>query len=262
MKGVIFYYSATGNTKLVSERIAQRMKSVSFDLFNIIKNSNVNISSYDIVGFACPTDFWGPPHLFKNFIESLPKQNNKPAFIFNTYGLFSGKTLTTLQNLVTAQGYKIVAGYSLQTPENYPPLRVIGITSKNAPKQKDLQKFDLFINNLDSLLASTEAGELKDIKVSIGLINSLFPMRPRTTAKYDMGEKFVDCLLCNECGICKNECPYQAIEMSPKPVFDMTKCFGCWSCFNRCPNKAIYTNKIRGKGHHSKPLENLIEKLK
>jgi len=77
-----------------------------------------------------------------------------------------------------------------------------------------------------------------------------------------MGEKFVDENLCTECGTCEKTCPYNAIMLNPKPVFDMTKCYGCWGCFNHCPTKAIYTKKFRGVGHYPKPSNQLKEKLK
>lgn len=261
MKGVIYYYSATGNTKLACEYIALNIKNIPFELINIAKNSNIKISTYDVVGFAIPTEFWGPPYLVKTFIDTLPEQHNKPAFVFNTYGLLSGKTLEVLKDWVKAKGFKVIAGYSLQTPENFPPLIVKGITSKNAPKQKDLCKFNNFIAEIDRLLLSSSFGELEFANLKIGLINSLLPIRPRDTAKHDMGEKFVDSTLCTECGICKKECPYEAIQLNPKPIFNMNKCYGCWSCFNHCPNKAIYTRTIRGKGHYPKPLESLNQKL-
>jgi len=62
-----------------------------------------------------------------------------------------------------------------------------------------------------------------------------------------MGEKFIEETLCNECGICKKLCPNGAIELNPKPVFDMDRCYGCWACYNHCPEKAIYTKKVKGK---------------
>lgn len=260
MKGVIFYYSATGNTKLACEYIKRQCQNISFDLVNI-KNKNQDLSSYDIVGFAATADFWGPPYLVKTFVEQLPIQDSKMAFVFNTYGLFSGKTLTILQDWVKAKGFKVVAGFSLRTPENYPPLIVKGITSKNAPKQKDLQKFNDFIKELDDL-SSLPCKDLKEAKLKIGLISSLIPSRARTAAKYDMGEKLVDESLCTQCGICQNECPYGAVELNPKPVFNNNKCYGCWTCFNHCPTKAIYTRKIRGRGQYPGPLQALAEKLK
>jgi heterodisulfide reductase subunit A-like polyferredoxin len=77
-----------------------------------------------------------------------------------------------------------------------------------------------------------------------------------------MGLKYVDAELCKECHTCEKLCPYKAIKLNPKPVFDMTRCYGCWSCYNHCPNKAIYTRKYRGAGQYPKPIEQLKNKLK
>ena len=71
-------------------------------------------------------------------------------------------------------------------------------------------------------------------------------------------EKAQDCI---ECGVCERQCPYQAIRLEPKPVFDLSKCYGCWRCYNRCPEQAIYTAKLRGKAHYPSPSERLVRKL-
>jgi Fe-S-cluster-containing hydrogenase component 2 len=49
--------------------------------------------------------------------------------------------------------------------------------------------------------------------------------------------------------------------MNPGPEFDTQRCYGCWGCFNRCPKRAIYTRKLRGKGHYPKPADELKKKL-
>lgn len=262
MKGIICYYSSTGNTKLACQYIAKHITSVTFDLFNIATDNDLNLAAYEIIGFASSTDFMAPPFLLKQFIDKLPVQNGKLAFVFNTYGLVSGKTLTVLKNWVSAKGFKVIAGHSLQTPENYPPLIVKGIKSEQAPKLKQLNKFKDFIGELNNLLASSQSEELEEVNLKIGIINSLSPTHPRTKARIDMGSKYIEDSLCIECGICKSTCPYGAVELNPKPVFNMEKCYGCWSCFHHCPNKAIYTKKIRGKGHYPEPVEQLKKKLK
>lgn len=262
MKGLICYYSSTGNTKLACQYIARHVNSVTFDLFNIAEGNCPDLALYDIVGFASPADFMGPPYLMQMFVERLPGQNGKPAFVFNTYGLLSGKTLKILKALVKAKGFKVIAGHSLQAPENYPPLIVKGIKSEQAPKAKNLDRFKNFVAGLNTLFAFVQGEEPAEAELKIGVINSLLPANPRTKAKDDMGDKYVDNTLCNECGVCKKVCPYRAVELDPKPVFNMEKCYGCWSCFNLCPNKAIYTGKIRGKGHYPGPVEKYKEKLK
>jgi len=263
MRGIICYYSGSGNTKLACQYIMKNTKNIEIDLFNIVRDGTPNLKKYDIVGFATFTDFLAPSYLVQTFIEKLPQQNNKLAFVFNTYGFISGKTLKILDKWITAKGFHVIAGHSLHTPESYPPMIARGRDNEQAPSKKEINDFNSFISELDQLCYLLKKGkEIKRKKIRIGLLNSLLPMFSRTKARRDMGDKYVDESLCTECGICEKLCPYEAIKCSPKPVFNMNKCYGCWICYNHCPAKAIYTKKCRGVGHYPKPIKQLKEKLK
>jgi len=262
LTGVICYYSGSGNTRLACQYIQNNINNVKFDLFNITKGSLPDLSVYDVAGFATFTDFLDPPHIFLSFIERLPVQDNKPAFVFNTYGFINGKTCYTLGKRAGCRGFKVVAGHSLHMPESYPPMVAGGNGNEQAPDGKELESFKRFVSQMDgafSLVKTGRATELKKAKFSF--ISRILPPLSRTRSKNDMGLKYVDTALCDECGICGKICPYHAIKMEPKPVFDMDKCYGCWSCYNHCPTKAIYTRKFRGTGHYPKPIESVKAKL-
>jgi ferredoxin/flavodoxin len=254
MKGIICYYSGSGNTKLGCKYIAAKMKNVEFVLFNIVKDGKPSLDDYDLVGFACFTDFGGPSYLVQKFVEELPQQKNKPAFLFTTFGFMSGKTQGALAKWISARGFLPVAGHKVHMPESYPPMIVGGRGAPDQPSPDKMENFNRFIANLDKMAAS---GQWKKGKIKGGLF-----MLSREEAKKDMGDKFVDLELCNECGICEKVCPYNAVSLDPKPKFDMDRCYGCWACFHKCPKKAIYTKKFRGEGHYPKPNAQLIEKLK
>jgi ferredoxin/flavodoxin len=258
MKGIFCYYSGTGNTNLACKYIASKMKNINFDLYNIVNDGTPNLNEYDLVGFACFTDFGGPSFIVQKFIERIPQQKNKPAFVFNTYGFISGKTQGALAKWISARGFVAVASHSLHVPESYPPMILKGKGAVDQPSSEKMDKFNSFISDLDKMVASVESGgQWKKGKIKGGLF-----MLSRTKAKKDMGEKFVDLELCNECGICEKVCPYNAVSLDPKPKFDMNKCYGCWGCFHKCPKKAIYTKKFHGEGHYPKPNDQLRRKLK
>jgi len=262
MKGVICYYSGSGNTKLACKYIAGNIK-VPFDLVDVVEEKDMDLEPYDVVGFATFTDFFGPPHLFQAFVESLPRQAGKLAFVFNTFGAMSGKTLRVLAKNVAAKGFAVIAGYSLHTPESYPPMIARGMGAKEAPDEKRIKAFDRFISELGELFERAQAGsKIEKKKVRIGLFNSILPMRSRTKAREDMGKKYVDEALCEMCGVCEQGCPYGAIRLDPQPVFDMSQCYGCWRCYNRCPQQAIYTDKFRGGPYYPRPNEQLRKRLK
>ena len=260
--GVILYYSGSGNTRLACRYIAANVRSIDLELVNMVGGRIPDLQDCAIVGFATFTDFLGPPQLVKTFLEKLPVQDNRPAFVFNTYGFINGKTLKDMAKLVAERGFKVVAGHSLHTPESYPPMIAGGRGNEQAPNEKELRAFKRFVAELDATCEKiSRKEEVAGRKISIGLLYSLLPEFSRTRSKNDMGTKYVDAELCKECHTCEKLCPYRAIKLDPKPVFDMDKCFGCWSCFNHCPNKAIYTKKFRGVGHYPKPIDRLKEKL-
>ena len=255
MRGLICYYSGSGNTRLVCQYLAAHLKNCDFDLYDIKKGMKPDLDAYDVIGFACFADFGGPSFLIQRFIEGLPPQEDRPAFVFNTYGFMSGKTQGQLDKWVSAKGFVTVAGHSLHTPESYPPMVARGKGFETSPNEKEMQGFLDFISELDSILARIEAGEgAKRGKIKRGIF-----ILPRTRAKKDMGDKFVDESLCIECSMCEKGCPYGAIKLDPKPEFDMDKCYGCWYCYNHCIMMAIYTKKFKEKGHYPRPSAHMKE---
>lgn len=263
MKGIIFYYSGTGNTVLACQYIVNNVRNAEIELFDILGGSEPDLSSYDFAGFATFTDYWAPPGIFLKFIDSLPGQEKKPAFVFNTYGMISAKTLSGLDEAASVKGFHVVAGYSLHMPENYPPIIKSGMGNENAPSNKELAEFKAFVRELDDLAARLGKGEtIKAAKIKVNMAGKMMPDQPRDKAVRVMGEKFVDEDLCTGCGTCANICPNGTITVDSKPHWDMAKCTGCWACYNQCLFKAIYTKKLRGVGHYSGPSAELVEKLR
>ncbi len=261
MNGLICIYSGSGNTRLACEYIARHVQSIQFDLFDVARDGEPDFTAYGLVGFATFTDFLGPPMRMKTFLADLPAQHGMPAFLFNTFGSIGGKTQRSLARWAGERGFRIVASHGLHTPENYPPMIVRGATFADAPSKKELAAFDGFVAELDALGAPLAAGEpIEPHRPRIGPLGWL-PAFPRTLSRRLMGAKSVDAALCTECGVCASGCPYGAIELDPKPVFDQTRCYGCWACYNHCPTQAIRTKKHRAVGQYAQPSAVLQEKL-
>ena len=262
MKGIICYYSGSGNTKLAVNYIKKKIKNADFKLCDITKNDTPDLSKYDIVGFATFTDFGGVSQYFHSFFSRIDPQTGKYCFVFNTYGFMSIKTLKSLAKLAQLKQFKVLIGHSLHTPESYVPMRARNRDYDSSPNQKELWRFDAFISKLDGMLASIRDNTTpQKVKLKIGLLGTIIPAFPTTRAKKDMGEQEVDKDLCTQCGTCDRICPYRAIKLEPAPKFNHKKCYGCWACYNHCPQQAIYTSKFKGAGHYPKPSKELISKL-
>jgi len=262
MKGVICFYSGSGNTKTACEYIAEKLGSMQFDLCDITKDDMPDFNQYDLAGFATFTDCGGPSKIFKMFLEKMPGVKDKYAFIFNTYGMMSLGIQKALYKKVSGKGFKVINGYSLHTPENYPPMIVSGKGFIDSPDEEELGKFNNFIEWLEIQMNNYMNGkDIEIVKIDFGGLFGMMSSMPRFIRYSMMGKKYVDEELCNECKTCERVCNYNAIKCSPKPVFNEKLCEVCWACYNLCPTKAIYTKKYKGKGHYPKPVPQYIEKL-
>ncbi len=45
---------------------------------------------------------------------------------------------------------------------------------------------------------------------------------------------------CTKCELCVKICPYFAIKLRDKIIFNKDKCFGCGLCISKCPTKALF----------------------
>ena len=256
MNGLIYYFSTTDNTKLACEYLVKKINGIEFTLSDITKKENLDLRNFDLIGFATWADYLGPSQLFYDFISNLTKQDNKPSFIFCTAGGLPGRTLLTMQRLVSEKGFLVLTGFQLMTPDNYPPIIISGRIHPDYPKEEELKNFNQFIMELNEVIKEIKNKIIKPRQIKIGFLNRLVPsIFSRKKSKKNMGMLFVDKEKCTKCGICAKVCPYSAIKMDEYPLFNDQKCYACWSCYNHCPPLAIYTNKIKEGGQYKMPEE-------
>jgi len=53
---------------------------------------------------------------------------------------------------------------------------------------------------------------------------------------------------CQECGVCSQACPFEAIQMDGRPVVDLDRCMGCGICVGQCRQGAIELARMESKG--------------
>ena len=256
---LICYFSCTGNTETACEYIKHNLTGAVVDLVDIRNPGRPEFDQYDLIGFAAYTDWCDTPLLMQTYLKCLPVLQDIPVFIFNTCAGLSGKTLKTMNRLVHAKGYRVVAGFTLYAPESCPLLRVMGKTKEELPAAGNLAEFKKFIQRLNDILTT---GSSSKFRLKLGWKDALTPGFPRKAPKLAMGRRYLDRDLCNRCGLCEKVCPYQAIIMEDFPASVSGRCAGCWACFNNCPQNAIYTKRIRGKGHYKGPVEAYKHKLR
>lgn len=262
MRIAICHFSNSGNTKLACRRIARSLAPHDVDLIDMKPQSMPELSRYGLVGFAAFTDWFAPSEFVRRWVSALPEACGAPAFVFNTYGFASGPTLRIFARWVRERGFVVTAGHSLHTPESYPPQIARGLGAEDRPNARQLAAFGRFVDDLARVADCLEAKEApRPCRLPGDPWRRLLPSFSRKRSYQDMGAKHVDEKRCTECGMCERLCPYGAITLDPKPVFDEDACFGCWSCYNHCPEHAAYTYRMRDRAHYPRPNKQLSEKL-
>lgn len=267
MKGLIFYFSGTGTTKLAVKYIASKVKHVDFDFHDMSSCDMPSIENYSIFGFATFAKMLYPPKYVEEFIKKIKIIKKKDAFVFNTYGLINGNTLKRLGDLVTDAGFTLIDAYALHTPESSPKMILSGITSENSPNKRELEKFHDFIKGLDTKIENISKGKVVkpiSLKTSIHttlLRNIAIKSKYINNKHVTIGKKHINKDKCLHCGKCQKVCAYNAIRMENQfPIFDENKCDSCFICFNLCPSQAIFSDKYTS-GHYPQPNEKIAAKL-
>lgn len=263
MQGIICYFSCSGNTKAACAAIRRKLAPViDLALFDIASGEYPDFSAYAVAGFATFTDELQLPDLMVEYIRNIKPVAGLPAFVFNTFGSIPGKTALQFRSVLETQGFAVIGGLSLHTPENYPPMINMRLGFTQQPSDRQLKKFHAFISRLQKnvlLIADNNPPRIYPIK--IGALNRILPIRKKFLSKKTMGIKRIAAETCTRCGLCAKICPYHAVAMEEYPVFDEAKCRACWACYNHCPTGSIHSKTFKGEGRYPKPLKPYLEKL-
>jgi len=262
MKGLIFYFSGTGTTKLAVEYIAANLCNIEFDFHDMNDKNVPDLRKYDLLGFASYAQAFNPPQYVEDFIKKLNRAENKYAFIFNTYGLVNGNTLNKIGNWVERIGCRVIAGFALHTPESSPIMIRYKITSENSPNEKEMKKFNNFIKALDLKVNGIKLGTIiEEININENRILGLMGEILRGSSFASIGKKYVDTDKCIKCKVCQEKCPYNAIQFQDEyPKFDEKKCKSCFICYNKCSVQAISSNKYKTI-RYNKPNDKIFNQL-
>ncbi len=240
---MIYYFSATGNSKHAAEAIAEKTGDTAFDIVDALKNG-LPENKTDKTGFVFPVFFWGLPEIVKRFASMPEVKNSLGNYVFCviTCGANTG---TADKMLEKALGRKMNYSFSLKMPDNYvmmyDPCEKEKAKRYLAHADKELEIICDEIGRKENKKSGASGGEFNSFIVS-KLYNPF-----RKTKNFFADDK------CTSCGLCKKICPEDAIVIeNGKPKWIKKKCQHCTACINRCPAKSIqYGKKTAERGRYS-----------
>lgn len=226
----ILYFSSTGN----SLYIAQRMQQALGGVIRYIPNYNGNGDEFERIIIVSPIYSFGLPVHVYDMIPRLTKK--RPVWVVLNYGGMTGGADAFTYRYAMKQGLDIKGVFTVKMPENYTlqfsaPEYYTKSILKSAPKSiaKIVRSIQCNEKHIPSKKRTKEATYLKN--------------RPTW---YRIVEDFSVSSDCIQCGKCVDICPTDNISIEGGKVTFAQSCVICLGCYHRCPMKAIrYKNKVK-----------------
>ena len=237
---MIFYFSATGNSKYAAERIASAAGDRTVFLRDAVRGRSYryDVSREERIGFVFPVYFWGLPSILRFFVEKLELTGYRDQYIYAvmTCGGSTGGAADQLAGLLEKKGLSLSAQFGIPMVDNYVPMfKVVG------PEEAEA-RLDAAEEYIDEAARAIRAKGLGDYNRCRGTASGamtavLYPLyaHGRSTKPFVVTDH------CIGCGLCQEICPCGAILISGgKPAWVKSKCVRCLGCLHRCPAQAIH----------------------
>jgi len=233
---MIFYYSATGNSKYVAKKVQERFGGNLIDMAAAVRKKNYEHAFVEgeTAVFVFPVYFAGLPATVAEFINKLEIKGEQPEICgICTFGGIAGGVDRRFRKAFKAKGISVRAFYDVKMPENCifvfnPPIREAALMTL---KRSDARIKDVLDSMAFNHRKPYRSGPLDWF---VSAVEGPLYGPSCGTKKFTVDDR------CIGCGLCQTVCPVAAIEMEDgRPVWTKAKCDHCAGCIMRCPVEAI-----------------------
>lgn len=248
---MIYYYSATGNTRFAAKYLATKLRDKAVDILELSDLPDIE----DSVGVMFPIYCWGIPSVVSSFVEKLFPKITSDVYLWAvcTCGDEAGVAMKKLDRRIKiSRGRGADATWSVIMPNTYVLLPGFDVDRPEIKKAK----LDAAPNRLEEIALQIEKQETGIYDVHQGsmpaLRSAIFPLFDKwgvSAKRWHVSEA------CISCGKCERICPAKNVKLTDGRPKWGDNCFSCCACYHCCPVKAIsYSNFTKGKSQYLCPL--------
>ena len=252
---MIFYFSATGNSKWVAEKVARLISDKVCDISKQGMPLEYSLKAGEKLGFVFPVHGWRVPSIVREFLSALNIKNYTRftyTYALCTAGDSIGEVMTFLYQELEKKEMHLNATFSVLMPESYIGLPFMYLDTYTSANTK-YYNASVRINKYASIINESRGGDYLDKgafpKFYSYCLGAFFQ-------KYLITDSFfhVDKKKCSGCGLCAKSCPVGDIGQGERgmPVWKTNKkCLTCFACLHHCPSNAISWGWFtKGKGQY------------
>jgi len=245
-KCLIVYFSQTGATQKVAERIATGLRTANYqvDLYNIKEKNPPDIMGYDLLGIGSPVYYYRPPFNVLDYVKKLPDAPELASFVFVLYGTFIGKCGNVLREMLMHKKTRDVGYFYCQGSDYYVGYLKEGyLFSPDHPTNDELTQAERFGQQV-ALRMNGENYKSQEYDQSIFEVAYRLErfLTSRFYVKLLYSRMFrVDSKKCDKCcSLCMELCPMKNIFKTENgKLIWKRNCLFCGTCELNCPTGAI-----------------------
>lgn len=231
----VLCFSPTRTSRIIAERIAKGLAITNVEITDLTsveaRKAIVPAAANEVFILACPVYMGRVPAIFQNYISSL-NGNNALAVCVVVYGnRHYDNALSELCDIATDSNFKPVAAGAFVAEHSFSTTEFPIAESK--PNIDDLffaEDFGKVVSNKIDKLENTNT--LHNL-----LVPGISPYGGKTKV-WDVDFINVDIEKCNNCGVCIEVCPVDAISTDDIGSIDIEKCITCCACIKFCEQNA------------------------
>ena len=141
-KAIVYASVHHGNTEKLVKRIAEECR---VDLIDAIKQMNVDLNDYDIIGFASGI-YYSKFH--KSILKFMEKNlaDNKKVFLICTYG--GSANFKSIEQILNKKHASVVGKFGCKGYDTFGPFKLVGGIAKGHPDEEDMKDAVDFVKRL------------------------------------------------------------------------------------------------------------------
>ncbi len=238
---MIFYFSGTGNSKHIADKIVnstgERLVFMSESIIG--KKETYEIGEDESVGFIFPVYWYCMPTIVEKFITELKLSGYQKQYVYAivSYGIAPGNVMGRFIKTLSTKQIPIDGVFGVKMIDNH----MFGFQIVSIDKQKTiLDSAEVEIDKIISMIGRRE----KICYITKGKIAFLTPVVGYAYRKTKHAKKFSVTKDCNGCEQCEKSCPCNVIHIvggQPKWEGD---CTFCLNCIHGCKQSAIRYGKF------------------